>query len=102
MPTSNLSAFFVQALGSEMQFYYYNQANLTIVIFSHFDVYFIEDIGSLLFFQIFNFNGLGDTLYYYTVPSTILNSVSYFNIFIYQGILEKVELTFKLSDTMGP
>ena len=56
------------------------------VIFSHFDVYFIKDINNLIF-QIFAFNGLGDTLYYYVVPSTILISAIYFNFIIYQGIL---------------
>ena len=55
------------------------------VIFSHFNVNFIKDIDNIIF-QIFTFNGLGDTLYYYIVPSTILISVIYFNFIIYQGI----------------
>ena len=56
------------------------------VIFSHLGVYFVKDIDNLIF-QIFTFNWLRDTLYYYTVPSTILISIIYFNFVIYQGIL---------------
>ena len=56
------------------------------VTFSHFDVYFIKDINNLIF-QIFTFNGLWDTLYYYIVPSTILTNIICFNFIIYQGIL---------------
>ena len=56
------------------------------VIFSHFDVYFIEDINNLIF-QIFSFNGLGDTLCYYIFPSTILICNIYFSFIIYQGTL---------------
>ena len=55
------------------------------VIFSHFDIYYIKNINNLIF-QIL-FNGLGDTLYYYIVPSTIQISVIYFDFIIYQGIL---------------
>ena len=63
--------------------------HLTEVIFSHFDVYFIKHINNPIF-QIFAFNGLGDTLYYYIVPSTILINVIYFNFIIYQGINNKI------------
>lgn len=38
-------------------------------------------------FQIFAFNGLGDTSCFYIVPPTILISVIYFSFIIYQGIL---------------
>ena len=44
------------------------------VIFSHFNIHCIKDINNLSF-QIFTFNGLGDTLYFYIVPSTIPISV---------------------------
>ena len=56
------------------------------VIFNDFDVYFIKYINNLVL-QFFTFNGLGDTLYYYIVQSTIMISVIYFNFIIYEGIL---------------
>ena len=52
------------------------------IIFSHFDVYFTKDINNLIF-QIIAFNGLGDTVYYSVVPSTILISAIDFNFIIY-------------------
>ena len=53
------------------------------VIFSHFNIYFAENINNLIF-EIFAFNRLVDALHSYIVLSTILMSVFYFNVIIYQ------------------
>ena len=55
------------------------------VIFSHFNIYFNEDINNLIF-QIFTFSGLVDNLQFYIFLSAKLVSIFYFNFIIYQGI----------------
>ena len=55
------------------------------LIFSHFEVYFTKNINNFIF-QIFTFNGLGDTLYYYIVQSTVLIGLICLNFIIYQSI----------------
>ena len=52
------------------------------VISSIFDLYVIQDINNFIF-EILTFNRMGNTLYYYINPSTILISVTCFNIVIY-------------------
>ena len=72
------------------------------VIFSYFDIYFIEGITNIIF-QIFTFSGPGNNLYY-IVQSAALINVIYFNFIIYQGILYRnwlshLPLRFRTDET---